>query len=211
MRGMQISTLKIFLSTEKEVRMLLKIQKSIKPDLWIFDNDGTLYPNPKNIERSVVALMTRYIMELYGIYEDEGHKKRRELLEKHKTKYTLVALKNEGVDESHFIQNTYLAVKPEEYGIIQNPKLQKLISSLKGEKIVMTNNPSQFAELILKSLGIKDLFSQVVGIQELNYIQKPNIKAFKILESFLKNGRKIVFIDNELDNIKTAKNIGCKT
>lgn len=191
--------------------MLLKIQKKIKPDLWIFDNDGTLYPNTKDIEISIVALMTRYIMKLYGIYEKDTHKKRQELLEKHNTKYTLVALKNEGIDENHFIQNTYLAVKPKEYGIIQNLKLRKLIFSLKGEKVVMTNNPSQFAELILESLGIRGLFSKIIGMRELNYIQKPNIKAFRIIESFLKNGKKIVFADDELGNIKTAKKIGCAT
>ena len=75
----------------------------------------------------------------------------------------------------------------------------------------MTNNPSQFAELILKSLGIRDLFSRIIGMQEMNYIQKPDIGAFKILEPFLKNGKKIIFIDDELDNIKTAKEIGCTT
>lgn len=185
--------------------------KEIKADLWVFDNDGTLYPNPKDLELSVVALMNSYIAEFYGIRKEDAPKKRHDILKKHGTKYTLVALKNEGVDENHFIQSTYLAIKPGEYGITQNLKLRKLISSLEGEKIVMTNNPSQFAELILKSLGIRDLFSGIIGMKELNYIQKPNTRAFEILQIFLKNGKKVIFIDDELDNIKIAKQIGCKT
>lgn len=185
--------------------------KKIKADLWIFDNDGTLYPSPKNLELSVVALMNSYIAEFYGIRKENAPKKRRDILKRHGTKYTLVALKNEGVDENHFIQNTYLAIKPGEYGITQNLKLRKLISSLEGEKIVITNNPSQFAKLILESLGIIDLFSGIIGMKELNYIQKPDARAFGVLQTFLKDGKKIIFIDDELDNIKEAKKIGCTT
>jgi len=147
--------------------MLLKIQESIKPDVWIFDNDGTLYPNPKDLKLPVVALMNRYIAKLYGIREEDAPKKRRELLEQYGTKYTLVALKNDGVDENHFTQSTYLAINPGEYGITQNFRLRKLISSLKGEKIVLTNNPSQFAELVLKSLGIRDLFFKIIGMKKI--------------------------------------------
>ncbi len=191
--------------------MLLKIQEEIKPDLWVFDNDGTLYANPKDVELSFVALTTKYIAKLYGIRENEVPAKRKKLLKKHNTKYTLVALKNDGVDENDFINNTYLAINPKKHGIIPNYRLRKLILSLNGEKIVMTNNPSRFAKLILKSLGIRNLFSKIIGMQEMGYIQKPDIKAFKILEPFLKNGKRIIFIDDELDNIKTAKRIGCTT
>jgi phosphoglycolate phosphatase-like HAD superfamily hydrolase len=76
---------------------------------------------------------------------------------------------------------------------------------------VLSNNPSEFVDLILESLGIKSLFSAVFGMKELNFFQKPDKRAFKILENYLQQGKRIVFIDDELNNILAAKAIGCTT
>lgn len=191
--------------------MNLSSLKEIEGDVWVFDNDGTLYQDRKGLESAVVILMNQYIAKLYGIDLVATHQKRKALLEKHKTKYTLIALKNEGVDENHFILHTYLAIRPEQYGIVKNHRLRDVLTLLKGEKIVLSNNPSAFADLILKALGIRDLFSCIYGPQELSFTQKPMREAFVILNPFLNTNKKVVFIDDELENVNIAKNIGCTT
>ena len=76
---------------------------------------------------------------------------------------------------------------------------------------MLSNNPSAFANLILEALGVRDLFSCIYGPQELNFVQKPARNAFAALKPFLSDGKRVVFIDDELENIKVAKDIGCVT
>jgi putative hydrolase of the HAD superfamily len=185
--------------------------RDFKADLWVFDNDGTLYNNPSELEKVVVAKMIKYIALRYNLSYSKAKEKRKELLQRHCTKYTLIAIKQEGISENDFIQKTYLSINPSDFGIKKSPELRELINSLLGEKIVLTNNPSEFADLILEHLGIKDLFSQIIGMREMNYIQKPDKRSFGFLEKSINNGKKVMFIDNEFANIETAKEVGCFT
>ncbi len=183
----------------------------IRADLWVFDNDGTLYSNPNDLDLAVGELMIQYVSSYYCVNFEEAREKRKQLLQKHNTRYTLIALKNEGINEDDFIQKSYLSIKPENYGIRHSQKLKYLIGSLDGEKIILTNNPSEFANLILESLGVKHLFSQVIGMREMGYIQKPHLEAYNILKSSFDLGKKVVFIDDEFENIISAKEAGCCT
>ena len=189
--------------------MKIENLESLKADLWIFDNDGTLYANTKEIEKEVVRLMIGFIAEEFKITIPQAVQKRKELLEKHCTEYTLVAMKNEGFDENIFIQKTYLSADPESFGFSRSKSLRKLLQSLEGEKVVLTNNPSEYAEMVLGSLGVYDLFSRVYGMRELSYIQKPNPMCFFPLEQGVQQGKKIVYIDDQISNIIAAEKIGC--
>ena len=184
---------------------------SIEADLWVFDNDGTLYNNPADLEVAVVALMEQYISVYYGIDIKDAGEKRKQLLQKHNTKYTLIALIRDGVLEDDFIQRTYLSINPSDFGVVKSPELERLIGSLEGEKIVLTNNPSEFAELILNSLGTRHLFSKIIGMREMNYIQKPDIRAFELLKPWLEQKKNVVVVDDCLRNIQVAMSMGCIT
>ena len=185
--------------------------REMRADLWVFDNDGTLYDNPMELEVAVGERMNEYIASHYHISKKDAKEKRRELLKKHNTKYTLIAVRQEGISEDDFIQKTYLSINPVDFGIMPSTELRDLIGSLAGEKVVLTNNPSEFAGLILEALGIKYLFSQIIGMRERDYVQKPEIDAFKFLSCWLKNAKVVVVIDDCLDNIKCAESLGCAT
>lgn len=191
--------------------MKLESLRDLKADLWVFDNDGTLYPNPKDIEKEVVRLMVEFIAKEYSIDIKSAVEKRKELLKKHNTKYTLIAIKQEGISEDDFLKQTYLAINPADFGIVPSSELRNLIGSLVGEKIVFTNNPSEFAELILEALGINHLFSRVIGIREMDYVQKPEITAFEFLNGWLADKKIVVYVDNCPENIKVAESLGCTT
>lgn len=185
--------------------------REMKADLWVFDNDGTLYDNPLELEVAVGERMNEYIASHYCISKEDAKEKRRELLKKHNTKYTLIALRQEGISEDDFIKKTYLSINPVDFGIIPSVELKDLIGSLAGEKIVLTNNPSEFAGLILEALGIKYLFSQIIGMRERGYVQKPEIGAFDFLGRWLKNDKIVIVVDDCLNNIKSAASLGCAT
>lgn len=184
--------------------------KEIHADLWVFDNDGTLYTN-QNIQSAVESLMVSFIEKEYGIDACSAVQCRQRLLRKHHTKYTAIALRNEGVDVVRFIQATYLSVNPKDFGLQRYQALYDVISSLSGEKIVLTNNPSGFARRILCALGIHNLFSNVSGMEEIGFVLKPARKAFAVLEKPLRLGKSVVVVENSPDNLRVAKDMDCLT
>jgi FMN phosphatase YigB (HAD superfamily) len=155
--------------------------------------------------------MIDFIARYYGLNREQATTKRREILRKYRTSYTLIAMRNEGVDEDEFIRATYLKVNPSDYGISDSPDLRNILLSCKGERIVLTNNVSEFANAILCSLGIRDLFSSIVGMRERNFAQKPDTSAFGFVQSALRVGRSVAFLDDGIENIKTTKQLGCVT
>lgn len=180
-------------------------------DLWVFDNDGTLYTQHKAVEVVVVEFMMAFITKQFGVSREDAIQKRKDLLQKHNTQYTLIALREEGIPESLFIQETYLKVDPTAFGITPSPRLKQLLRQLPGEKVVLTNNPAEFAEKILRAIGVREHFSAIYGMHEIDYKQKPAPEAFAILDRYLKHGQRVVFVDDEMPNIRTASQLGCLT
>ncbi len=179
--------------------------------LWVFDNDGTLYRNTSCIREAVEKKMNSFIAEYFRIEFEAAEEKRRELLKQHQTTYTLIAMRHEGVDPNVFLNATYLSVVPEEYGITKNDELREVICNLTGEKVVLTNNPSQFASLILDSLGISDLFSHVYGMMEISFMSKPHKRAFDVIARAVDCHRSVVYVDDQLDNVLAVHSMGVET
>ena len=185
--------------------------REVHADLWVFDNDGTLYTNTRGIQSAVERLMISFIGREYGIDYPNAAQLRQALLVTHRTRYTAIALRREGIDVARFIQTTYLSVDPGDYGIQRCPALYNVISSLDGEKIVLTNNPSGFARNVLRALGIHPLFSDVLGMEEMGFVLKPARGAFAILEKPLRSGKSVIVVDDSPDNLQVVKAMGCLT
>ncbi len=179
--------------------------------LWVFDNDGTLYRNTKEIRLAVEANMIGFIAEHYGVSHVEAKNIRDQILEKHQTSYTLVAMKEEGVDPDVFLRETYLAASPEACGITRDDALRIVLESIAAEKVVLTNNPAPFAEMILEALGVADLFTRVYGMMDIGYFSKPHPDAFAVLYGAVKDGRSLVYVDDQLANVEAAHSIGVRT
>jgi FMN phosphatase YigB (HAD superfamily) len=152
-----------------------------------------------------------FISKKYHIDKDSAISKRKELCLKHNTKFTLVALSKEGVDPDLFIQNTYLSVNLTKCGLREDKRLFESLALLSSERVVLTNNPASFGRYVLKILGVEELFSAIYGMVEMKYVLKPDPCAFQVVKEALQQGRRVVFVDDEIQNIKTAQNLGCTT
>lgn len=172
----------------------------------IFDMDGTLIDSKKDItisvnhvrktnynldpvsEDFVVECINMEVRNLaYLFYETEVYYKNdRELFEKHyKTQCT---------------KNLYL------YDGIKD-MLNKLIES-KFKLSVATNAPTQFANIMLDSLGIANLFDLIIGADKVSK-SKPNPEMLNlILDSyeFDKNLHDAWMVGDNIKDIKGAKN-----
>lgn len=182
--------------------------KNLKADLWVFDCDGVLYDNAKDAEKSVIDLMHKFITSRFKCSSEEAPKIRQKLLKKHQVPHSIMALIREGFDENEILLETYFKINFQKLGIVESIQTQRLFSSLSGEKVVLTNNHSQYAKEVLKHTGIIDYFCAVYGICELGLVQKPEQQAFQIVQSSMKIEGKIVFIDDEMLNVLAANKFG---
>lgn len=78
-------------------------------------------------------------------------------------------------------------------------------------KYLFTNAPSPYMNAILKQLGQRDYFHQTVATDHLDFHRKPFTEAFERFERLTGLSSKehcIVFIEDNVDNIKAAQKRG---
>lgn len=182
--------------------------KAIRADLWFFDNDGTLY-DCTHIGLVVTKLMDQFFARLHYVEEREGKLLREKLKDKYGVSSTVVALHREGIPVEKFIRETYLAVDFRTPGICPPTPLVALVPHLPGEKVILTNSPSEFARQILNTLEIETTFSRIYGPRELNYFSKPAVGAFVPLTNAVREGKCVVYIDDKMENLIAYKVTGC--
>ena len=90
-----------------------------------------------------------------------------------------------------------------------------MLKNLNGKKYIYTNAPYSHAKKILNVLGAFDLFDDILDIKKTDYIPKPDLTSFEIMQrkfgiSF-KNVKKSIFIEDTVKNLKPAKQIGMST
>jgi pyrimidine 5'-nucleotidase len=191
--------------------MQLRSLRDLKADLWVFDCDGVIYDNTKEAEREIVKMMTQFISSRYKCNNEEAINIRRGLLKKHQVPHSIMALVREGFDEQEILDETYFAIDLQNLGIVPSPTLQRLLFSLSGEKVLLTNNHGGYARKILCQKGISKHFSKVYGIKELGLIQKPDLLAFQFVQDATGIKENIIFIDDKINNVIAAERFGWMT
>ena len=93
-----------------------------------------------------------------------------------------------------------------------NKLLDKALAKLPGKKYVLTTSQSSYAEKILDAMGILGHFEVVWGLEETDYIAKPNPHPYQkmIVEEEIDVEFAAMFEDS-YKNIVGAKNLGLKT
>ncbi len=181
-------------------------------DLWIFDNDGTLYDDTKvgNAFSEIVAV---YASRIAGCSVREATSLLALLKIKHQTMFSVLALIREfGVDFEKVVHDTYLQLDLKDCGIVSiDTERQIALRNLNGDKIVFTNNPSRFARRILVQVGLSEYFDDFVGMEETEFLSKPDPRAFEIIYNRFRGYRRTFFCDDSLENLEIGKQYGWRT
>jgi putative hydrolase of the HAD superfamily len=181
------------------------------PDVdWIcFDLDNTLYPLSNGLWQIIDHRIQEYVAKTLNLPLDEAKKVQKQYWRQYGT--TLAGLMAE-----HDVQpGPYLAyvhnfdVSPY---MGPNPRLTALLTALPQHKLVFTNASSEHAHNVLGVLGIESLFEYVIGVEEVDYIPKPDPRAYqKCREITGIDPARSMFIDDLPENLKPAKAMGMIT
>jgi len=180
-------------------------------DFWIFDLDNTLYDINLGVFKKISKRMTKFIINELELDEDKAKTLQKEMFLKYGlTLRGLIVEKK--INPDRFLNYVHDVDHPE---LERDNELISLLRNLNGKKYIYTNAPYSHAKKILNVLGAFDLFDDILDIKKTDYIPKPDLTSFEIMQrkfgiSF-KNVKKSIFIEDTVKNLKPAKQIGMST
>lgn len=179
----------------------------LNTDIWIFDLDNTLYPPEVNLFSQIEQRMVSFVMREYAVTAEQANRMRRDYWAAYGT--TLAGLMAEhDVDPVAYLNEVHdidFSVLP------PAPDLALAIAALPGRKLVHTNGDSTYAGKVLAALGL-DGFEAVYGVEETNFIPKPEQEAFAsvIQQAGIDPGR-AAFFEDDPRNLLVPHSLGMRT
>lgn len=175
---------------------------------WVFDLDNTLYPPQYRLFDQIAARMTTWVMRELGVGQSEANRLRQHYWETYGT--TLAGLMREhGADPAPYLTE----VHDIDFSLLpKDPALAQAIAALPGRRIVYTNACVPYAEKVLAARGLSGLFDAVYGIENANFLPKPERAAFEAI--FAEDGvdaTRAVMFEDDARNLAAPHAMGMRT
>ncbi|MBE7092632.1 MAG: HAD family phosphatase [Clostridiales bacterium] len=178
--------------------------------IYLFDFDGTLADSMPAWENKLVVVLKSEgitppedLMEKVSPLGDRGAS---EYLIRLGVKKTVEEI-NEQTDG--IIRNSYETSIPLKKGVLeflQNAKKQGIYMA------VLTASPHRFLDPCLKRTGAYDLFENIWSIEDFGSLKKNQIEIYQAVAQKMNcQATDIVFFDDNIIALQTAKKAGCKT
>jgi len=181
--------------------------KKSPPDVdWIcFDLDNTLYPLSNGLWQIIDARIQEFVSQTLGLPLNEAKKLQKHYWRSYGT--TLAGLMAEhGIEPGPYLAYVHdFDVSP---FVGPNPQLKALLAALPQRKIIFTNASARHAHNVLRALELEPFFQQIVGVEDVGYIPKPDPRAYvRCVELTGVLPERSMFIDDMLENLRPAKNM----
>ena len=177
-------------------------------DYWVFDLDNTLYPAECDLFAQIDQRMTSFVAEYLSLSRDDARKIQKEYYATHGTTLNGLMLNHnmDPADFLHFVHDIDLAVVPELLD------LRKAIENLPGKSFVFTNGSRGHADRVVEKLGLTGAFEGHFGIEDADYLPKPNQPAFdRFHNQFGIEPKSSIMFEDLPRNLKTAHDMGYTT
>lgn len=175
----------------------------------LFDLDNTLYPAERDLFSLIDVRINRYMEEIVAIdpLEVDGLRRR--------------YWRDYGATLQGLIRHH--AVNPEDYldyvhdvdvagRLSADSELRQTIQQLRIPSYVFTNGSRCHVDRVVAALGLDGLFAGIFDIRIANYLPKPNADPYQqVLEKLELAGEQCVMVEDQPQNLKTAKDFGMKT
>lgn len=183
-------------------------------DLWVFDNDGTLYDYQASALGSHLrAHMVTYIADRTGLLEATILAQIPDLKQKWQTEFSVVAFQREyDLDFTDFVASTYLLLDFVACGIPTPDAIRDAaLTSIREPKVILTANPSGFARRMVEHLELAHHFQAVYGMEETGFIPKQNSAVYAWLQQQHPEASRFILVDDLVANLDAARTQGWQT
>lgn len=175
----------------------------------LVDLDDTIYPREQGIMKEVGRRMLRYMVERVHIPEDEAPVLRRRYFEAYGT--TLRGLQmHHQVDPEDYLQ--FVHDIPLDQFLHPNPHLDQALGRIPQKKVIFTNATAEHAEGVLRRVGVRHHFAQIIDLRALRYVNKPDPEAYRrALELVAAPAEACLLVEDSLRNLLPASHLGMAT
>ncbi len=175
----------------------------------LFDLDNTLYSPRCDLFSLIDVRINRYMEEFAGIAIAEVDGLRRRYWRDYGA--TLLGLiRHHEVDPEDYLD--YVHDVDVASRLTPDPGLRAVLKDSVIPSYVFTNGSRCHADRVLGVLGIEDLFVDVFDIRIARYQPKPNPDPYQqVLGRLALQGKDCVMVEDQLQNLKTAKIFGMTT
>ena len=175
---------------------------------WVFDLDNTLYPPEARLFDQIEVKMSAYVMASLGVDQTTADQLRRDYWRDYGT--TLAGLMREhNVDPGPYLFDVH---DIDLSHLNKDPALASAIDTLPGRKIVYTNGTAPYARQVLAARGLDQVFEAVYGVEEANFLPKPELEAFETI--FALDGiqpRQAAMFEDEARHLQVPHSLGMQT
>ena len=187
------------------------IQKIYKSNIecLIFDFDETLYsPYTCKLADKILKRMVGFIMKEFNLPWAPARKISGDYRKQYGS--TVNGLRdNHNIQPEVFLEYSY-DMDLSELSI--NYQLQENLAKIPERKVVLSNASEKYINKSLELMGVREYFSDIVDIYKTNITPKPQPGSIeKVLEITHVNPSNCVFFDDQVANLRMAKNFGMKT
>lgn len=175
----------------------------------LFDLDNTLYPSERDLFSLIDVRINRYMEDIVQIDPTDVDGLRRRYWKDYGA--TLQGLiRHHGIDAEDYL--AYVHAVDVSSRLSHDAVLQQILASLKLPSYVFTNGSRCHVDRVLTALGLVGLFTDVFDIRIADYQPKPNPGPYQqVLNRLAINGQQCIMVEDQHQNLKTAKQFGMKT
>lgn len=178
--------------------------------VWIFDLDNTLHDARTRIFPSMHQQINAYLKRRFEIDDAGADAMRQKFWRRYGTTMNGL-MRHHDEHPRRFLKETH--VFPELAEMVDHENsLKHALARLGGRKLIFSNAPRHYVEQVLKVLGIGRFFDAVYTIEDARYRGKPAVHGFHmLLRKHNLDPHRCAFIDDILDNLRTAHRLGMST
>ena len=175
----------------------------------LFDLDNTLYPAERDLFSLIDVRINNYMEMQVGINQQDVDGLRRQYWKDYGT--TLQGLiRHHEVDPEDYLDYVHAVDVGSRLSV--DTELRQSIENLPIPSYVFTNGSRCHVDRVVTALGLDGLFVDVFDIRIANYQPKPNPGPYQqVLNALELRGADCVMLEDQPQNLKTAKDFGMKT
>lgn len=175
----------------------------------LFDLDNTLYAPQVGLMDELDRRIIHYFARKMGLRLPRAEQLQAEYCWQYGS-CTEGILRDTDLDLGRFLADVHDI--PVERYLKPNPALDALLHQLPAEKWVFTNAPVEYADRVLRILGVAGHFQDIFDIRFMDFVGKPEPTSYqRVLDAIGARGEECVMIEDSAANLAPAHELGMTT
>ncbi|MBI5878821.1 MAG: pyrimidine 5'-nucleotidase [Chloroflexi bacterium] len=172
----------------------------------LFDVDDTLYPRSSSLFPMIRNKIIQYMIDYLGLSRPEAMTLRERYLKEYGTA-TRGLMINDHINVHEYL--AYVHDVPVSEALQPDSELDAILGQINVEKCLFTNATRQHGINVVEALGITRRFTRVFGLEDFNYISKPDPRPYQVaLATLGVPGAEVALLEDSPVNLEAGRAAG---